>query len=127
MAAAKWSNDNVMDAALDYIATATRLYVITNSVSATPTFEEVSNTCCLADVTIDSGDFAKSDGTSGRKTTVAAQSSIGVDGDGVAYGVALAIAASSTVVYTTTCTAQSLVTGNTVTVPAWTIQIGDPT
>uniref|UniRef100_A0A6M3LFJ0 Tail protein n=1 Tax=viral metagenome TaxID=1070528 RepID=A0A6M3LFJ0_9ZZZZ len=29
--------------------------------------------------------------------------------------------------YVTTCTAQTLVDGNTVTIPAWKIQIGDPT
>ncbi|MCK7532354.1 MAG: hypothetical protein MZV63_15640 [Marinilabiliales bacterium] len=73
------------------------------------------------------GDYANTDGTTGRKVTIAEQAAITVDHTGTALGVMLGISASSTIVYVTTCTSQSLTAGNTVTVPAWTITVGDPT
>jgi len=121
---AKWANDLVMDAALDYIATADRLFVC----SAQPaTYAEAASTYDLATHTLSSGDFAKANGTSGRKVTVAEQATITVDHSETATHVALGISAGTVLVYVTTCTSQALVAANTVTVPAWAIQIADPT
>lgn len=119
----KWANDLVMDAALDYIAGATVMHACT-TLDATPTLAEV-NAASLADVAMAGGDFAKSDGTSGRKVTVAAKSAVPVDTGGTAVDIALVDG--SVVRYVTTCTSQVLTGGNTVNFPAWTIQIGDPT
>lgn len=74
-----WSNDSVLDAALDKIATA-NLQLICNDI---PTTRAAAVSMALADVAMAGGDFTKADGdTSGRKTTVAAKSSITVDTQG---------------------------------------------
>lgn len=125
---AKWANDNVMDAALDYIATADRLFVCKDQPSD---YADAASTEDLATVTLTAGDgngdYTIADDTSGRKVTIAEQATITVDHTGTATHIALGIAGSSTLVYVTTCTSQALTAGNTVTVPAWTIGIGDPT
>lgn len=123
---AKFAVDAVLDGTLDVIATATKLIVC----SAQPTtYAEANSTYALADVVIDSGDFTKANGdTSGRKITVAAQSSVLIDASGTATHIALVITGSSTLLYGTTCTSQALTANgsNTVNVPAWDIEIADP-
>lgn len=125
---AKWANDNVMDAALNYVATGTLLTVC----SAQPTtYAEASSTYKLADVVMTAGagngDYVLADGdASGRKLTVQQQSSMDIDTSGTATHVAISISGSSTLLYVTTCTSQVLTSGGTVTVPAWDIEISDP-
>lgn len=122
---AKWANDEMMDAALDFLKNnATRLTVC----SAQPTtYTEANATYALADVTIDSTDFTHANGdTSGRKTTVGAQSSITIDTSGTATHVALLDVANSKLLYVTTCTSQVLTSGGTVNTPAFDIEIADP-
>jgi len=124
---AKWANDNVMDAALDYIATADRLFVCKDQPSD---YADAASTEDLATVTLTAGDgngdYTIADDTSGRKVTIAEQATITVDHTGTATHIALGIAGSSTLVYVTTCTSQALTAGNTVTVPAWKVGIADP-
>ncbi|MFA5409984.1 MAG: hypothetical protein WC343_14520 [Bacilli bacterium] len=67
------------------------------------------------------------DDTSGRKTTVDEEAAMTVDVSGAADHVALCDVGSTALLYVTTATEQSLTSGNTVTVPAWKIGIGDPT
>lgn len=121
---AKAANDLVMDAALDFIATATRMIAC----SAQPTtFTEANATFALADVTMAGGDFTKANGdTSGRKVTMAAKSAVDVDVSGTANHVALVRVADSTLIYVTTCTSASLDAAGTVNFPAWDIEIADP-
>ena len=121
---AKACNDAVMDAALDYIATSTKMIAC----SAQPTtYTEANATYALADIVIDSGDFTKANGdSSGRKVTISAQNAVDVDTTGTATHVALVITASSTLVYVTTCTSASLDAAGTVNFPAWDIEIADP-
>jgi hypothetical protein len=113
-----------MDGALDIVAGCTILTVC----SAQPTtYAEATSTYKLADVVVDSGDFSKANGdSSGRKVTVAQQASVPIDSTGTATHVALAISGSSALKYVTTCTSQSLTSGGTVTVPAWDIEVADP-
>lgn len=124
---AKWANDNVMDAALDYIAKADRLFVCKDQPSD---YADAASTEDLATVTLTAGDgngdYTIADDTSGRKVTIAEQATITVDHTGTATHIALGIAGSSTLVYVTTCTSQALTAGNTVTVPAWKVGIADP-
>lgn len=121
----KATPDAVLDKPLDEIATATALVVC----SAQPTtYAEATATYALADVVTDGTDFAKANGdTSGRKVTVAQQPDVPIDTSGSANHVALVRTADSTLLYVTTCTAQSLTSGGTVTVPAWDIEFADPT
>ena len=70
-------------------------------------------------------DFTKGDGdTNGRKVTVAAKSGLTIDNTGNAQHIALTDG--SNLLYVTTCTAQQLTAGGTVDVPAWDIEIADP-
>jgi len=123
MATTKWANDDVMDAALDEIATSVMLRVCSGSSS--PADRAAAIAATLASVTIDSGDFSKADGdSSGRKITVAQQSDISITASGDATCVTLDDG--TLLQYVTTCTTQSLTSGGTVTAPAWDVEIGDP-
>lgn len=122
---AKWANDLIMDAALDETATGTRMFVC----SAQPTDYADAASLALAEATLDSGDFSKSNGdTSGRKVTVAAQNGLLIDESGTATHVAIGRAADTTLLIVTTCTSQALVANgeNTVNVPAFDQEIADP-
>lgn len=124
---AKSVNDVVLDASLNYIKNnATREIVC----SAEPTnYTEAITTYALADVTIDSSDFtgpANGD-VSGRKITVNAQPGVTVDNTDDATHVALVDVSNTTLLYVTTCTTQGLVATSTVDIPAWDIEIEDPT
>ena len=118
----KLASDAVLDALLDKVATGTILTVC----SAEPTSRtDAVTTYKLADVTIDSADFAKANGdVSGRKVTIAQQDDVPVDSNGTATHVA--ICDGTDLLYVTTCTSQVLTAGNTVTVPAWKIEVSDP-
>ena len=65
----------------------------------------------------------------GRETTIDEEAAMTVDissAGGGADHVALCKTGTSVLLYVTTCTAQALVAGNTVTAPAWKITLGDP-
>jgi hypothetical protein len=138
---AKNVHDNVLDASLNYLKTnANRLIVLSAeptgaSAYANAMLDVDSSGYRLASATISASDFtgpAEGD-TSGRKIAVNAQSSMSIDGIAAsenATHVALVKASSSAssqmVLYTTTCTSQSLTGGNKVNTPAWDIEIRDP-
>ncbi len=118
--------NSVLDASHEATATATRLTVC----SAEPTdYADIANVA-LADATLTAGlgngDFTTADGdVSGRKVTVSQQSDIPIDTSGEASVIALDDG--TTLLRTTTVTAQQLTSGGTVTVPAHDYEIEDPT
>lgn len=116
-------DDSVLDGALDVIKNNCNGM---QACSAEPTTRtEAVTTYELAAAAMTSGDFTHANGdTSGRKTTVAAQSGETVDNTGTATHVSLTSA--SLLLYVTTCTSQALTSGNTVNFPAWKIEIADP-
>ncbi len=121
----KSAHDDVIDGALNIIkSNATRLCICTTEPT---TFLEATNTKKLAILTIDSSDFTgPADATSGRKLTVNPQSGITIDANGNAEHVALCDFANSKLLYVTTCSLQTLVSGNTVNSSEWDISIADP-
>lgn len=123
---AKFTHDDVLDAALAKVATATRLVVT----SAQPANFAGIAAVALADVTMTAGagngDYTLANGdTSGRKLTVVAQNAVPVDASGTATHVCLDDG--STLLQVTTCTSQALTAGNTVNVPAYDIEFADVT
>lgn len=117
-------SDAVLDAALNKIATATRLCVC----SAQPTtYTEAITTFELADVTLSGGDFTIADDTSGRKVTVGAKTGFTVDVTGTATHVAVVDVSGTALLYVTTCTSQGLTAANTANTPAFKVNILDPT
>lgn len=118
-------HDDVLDGAWNIIKNnCTRLTVCSTQPT---TYTEGNATYALADVTVDSADFTNANGdTSGRKTTVGAQSAFTVDSSGTAQHIALLDVANSKLLYVTTCTSQALTAGNTVSTPAFDLEIADP-
>lgn len=123
----KYSNDETIDAMLDEIAEGNILTVC----SAAPTTRtEAITTYKLADVALTpgdgNGDFAISNGdSSGRKLVVSSQSAVPIDSSGTATHVA--ICDGTRLLYYTTCTSLALVAAQTVDLPSWKIEVGDPT
>jgi hypothetical protein len=124
---AKSVHDDVLDGALNIVKNnATRM----TACSAQPTsYTEGNATYALADVTMASGDFTAANGdTSGRKLTVAAKSAVTIDTSGTANHIALLDVTNSKLLYVTTSSNLALTSGggNTVSFPAWDIEIADP-
>ena len=118
-------NNDVLDGAFNIVKNnCTRVTLC----SAEPTtYAEGNATYALADVTVDSSDFTIADGdTSGRKVTVAAQSGVTVDTSGTATHIALLDVSGSRLLYVTTTTSQVVTSGNTANLPAFDIEIADP-
>jgi hypothetical protein len=118
---AKIVDDSVLDAALNKIKTATRQVVC----SGQPANFAGISALNLAQVTMASGDFTLADDTSGRKVTMASKSSVSISATNTATHVSLDDG--TTLLYVTTCTSQALTSGGTLTIPAWKVNIQDPT
>lgn len=122
----KLVDDTVLDGALNIIKNNTTQVAVcatqpTNYTQATSTYMLALKTGLTA------GDFTVSDGdTNGRKVRMGTQSNISITNSGSAQHVALC-ASSTTLYYVTTCSTQALTSGGTVTVPAWDVEIADPT
>ena len=138
---AKNVHDNMLDAALSYLASNGNRLIVLNaeptgaSAYANAIADADSSGFRLASATISASDFTgPADGdTSGRKIAVNAQSSMSIDGvaasDSATHVAIVKVSSSASsqmVLYTTTCTSQSLTGGNKVNTPAWDIEIRDP-
>ena len=120
---AKFVNTAVLDGALNIVATATRMV----AVSGQPANFTAAETGKLAEATLVSGDFALAAGdVSGRKVIVAAKSGLSVIAAGTADHVALLDPTTSALLYVTTCPAQALPAGGTVSIGTWSVEIENP-
>lgn len=127
---AKAAHDDVLDGLLNYVADNTKRITVCNAQPTT--FTEGNATFALADVTTTegagNGDFTLANGdTNGRKLTVAQQADVPVDSSGTATHIALLDVDNSKLLAVTTCTSQALTSGNTVTIPAFDLEVADPT
>jgi len=119
---AKKADDTVLDGLLNIIDNATRMVVT----SAEPANFAGIAAVALADVVIDTGDFTDANGdTNGRKVTIGAQTGVTIDSSGTATHVCLDDG--STLLFVTTCTSQALTAAGTVDIPAFDIEVADPT
>ncbi len=119
---AKSLDDTVLDGALNIIDNATRMVVCSG---APANFAGIA-AVALADVVMAGGDFVDANGdTNGRKVTVAAKAGVTIDASGTATNISLDDG--STLLVVTTCTSQALTSPGTVDIPAWDIEIADPT
>ena len=122
----KWQTDDMLDAALNYVAdNASQMDVVDDS--GTPT--DLSGSLASHTMTTGdgNGDYTVQDGdTNGRRLTVAQQADISVTATGTARHIVLSDGGSPPTLYlVTTCTEQSLTSGNTVTVPTFDDEIAD--
>jgi hypothetical protein len=132
---AKFTNDVVFDGFDKYIAGVAVTPDTTNDrdlcvCSAQPTTRtEAITTYMLAKTTlVKSSDFTIADDPAspyGRKVTTTQKTGVSVTNSGTA--VYIAICDGTNLLIVTTCTSQVLTAGNTVTIPAFKAQVGDPT
>lgn len=119
---AKWANDSVLDAPLDKVATGNQILVTTSQ----PANRAAALSASLAGTSLSGGDFTKANGTpDGRQVTIGAKAGVSVTASGTATHVC--IVDGTDLLYVTTVTSQALTSGNTITIPAWKITVGDPT
>jgi hypothetical protein len=119
-------HDDVLDAALNYIKNnATRLSVCSTEPT---TYAQATSTYMLAMKTISSTDFGSpaNGSVSGRKIAVNAQDNVTISASGDGQYVALCDAATSKLLYVTTCTLKELALGNNVNFPSWPVELEDP-
>lgn len=117
----KVATDGIIDGGLDKIATCVNLTVCAGQPIS---FADIT-TKKLATVVVNGADFTKANGdTSGRKVTVASQSSVSITATGTADHVVIDDGVSEYEV--TTATSQALTSGGTVTTAAFDIEIADP-
>jgi hypothetical protein len=122
--------DAALDAMLQYEDDADVLRVC-STLDATPTHAEIV-TATLASIAMTpgdgNGDYVIADGdTSGRKLRVLAQTAIPVTASGDANHIALTKTSDTTVRAVTTCTTQTLTSGNTVNTPEFKHEVADVT
>lgn len=117
-------HDDVLDGALNILKNNATTQILC---SAEPTTRTAAvTTYALADVAVTGTDFTIANGdTNGRKVTVAAKNAVPVDASGT--GTHIALVDGTRLLYVTTCTSQVVTAGNTVNMPAWDIEIADPT
>ena len=119
----KYANDDVLDALLTELSASSNLLCACSAQPTTRT--EASSTYMLATVALSSGDFAIADGASGgRKITVSAKSGVTIINNGTITH--LAIVDNSELYFITTTSSQTLVAGNLLNIPSWTITVNDP-
>ena len=122
-------HNDVLDAALNVIATADRISVCETEPTtyAEATTNKGGGGKKLAMSTSPTFTGPADGDTNGRKIAVDEEANITVDVTGDADHVALCKSTGSLLYYVTTCTQQALTQGNTVTIPTWDIEIADPT
>jgi hypothetical protein len=119
---AKAVSNDVLDAALDKIATSTSLVLC----SAEPANQAGIAAVTLGTYTIDGSDFTKADGdVSGRKTTVGSQT--GNNASATGDGTHVALSDGTTLLYVTTCPTKGVTSGEPFDVSSWKVEIADPT
>lgn len=119
----KFVNSDVLDGALAVVSSATRMV----AVNGQPANYAAANSGKLAEATLAGSDFSLAAGdVSGRKITVAAKGGLAVIAAGTADHIALLDPTTSKLLYVTTCPAQAVVGGGTVSIAAWAVEVGAP-
>jgi len=123
----KYCHPDVLDASLHYLAAHADTLALCTEL---PADYAAAVAAAIATAAIDSGDFTgpANGETSGRKIAVDAQTDVPVAADGDPTHVCLLDSVGERLLYATEeDTVQTLYAGNTVDVPAWSIEIRDPT
>lgn len=122
---AKQVHNDVLDGALAVLRNnATKMVACAGEPAS---FTAANGNQKLAEVTLSASDFTIADGIlSGRRVTVAEKSNVPVTASGTADHVALLDITGSRLLYVTTCVAQQLTAGQTVTFSSWDVEISDP-
>ena len=129
---ARLANDNVLDDGLDSMKAAVDAVAGTMVVceGAPTTYSHASNNKGTGDgkvlATVTNPTLTIADDTSGRKCTISAETGVTIDISGTADHIALTDG-SAVLWFVTTATSQALVAAGTVDIPAWKVNVLDPT
>lgn len=118
---AKFAATSVTDALLNAIKTATGMSVCTTQ----PTTRTEAITTYMLATTTPAFTGPATGSPDGRQVQMNQATSVSITNSGTALHVALTDG--SNLLYVTTTTSQALTAGGTVTIPAWTVTIRDPT
>jgi hypothetical protein len=121
----KYAPDAFFDQAFSFVSGSANYYTVCSG--SPTTYADARTNLALAGIAVTSGCFSVGDDTSGRSLTIAAKTSASITASGSALAVCLLNITNSTLLYVTTCTQQYLVSGGTVDIPSWKINIQDPT
>lgn len=119
----KWVAAEVLDGALAVIAGADRMVALAGQ----PADYAAAWDGRLAAATVTPADFVLQPGAgSGRRVAIGGKSGIAVIAAGTADHVALLDSVTARLLYVTTCPAQALAAGGTVSFDPWSVEIGSP-
>lgn len=118
---AKFANTLIHDGSLNLIKNATGMSVCTTQ----PTTRTEAVTTYMLATTTPAFTGPATGSPDGRQVQMNQATSVSITNSGTALHVALTDG--SNLLYVTTCTSQALTAGGTVTIPAWTVTIRDPT
>lgn len=122
---ARYANDLMMDAALDWLSASSDFLCVTEGQPST--FAEAFTSKMLAKIGITAGSFTKANGTtSGRKSTIDAGGGT-VTNSGSANHMAVVDSNASTLKYVWTLTEQYVTATNPITTPSLYAELQDPT
>jgi hypothetical protein len=119
----KAASTEVLDGSLNIVRQATRMVALDGepaTYAAAFAGRLVEAVLVPADFTLAAGDV------SGRKVSIAGKTGLSVLAAGTANHIALIDVAGSRLLYVTTCPAQALVIGGTVSIAGWSIEIAAP-
>ncbi len=120
----KYANTDVLDGALNIVKLNATTMIAMSGQPATYAAATAGKLCetpmTTADFTLAAGDI------SGRKVTVGAKSGLAVEAAGTADHVALLDPTNSRLLYVTTCPAQALPIGGTVSFAPWSVEVNNP-
>lgn len=120
---AKFASNEVLDAALAVVAGANRMLLLAGQ----PASYAAAQAGALAAMAMLPADFTLAAGSGGgRQLSVAARAGLVAQAAGTADHVALVDDVGQRLLYVTTCPAQPLIAGNSVTVASWQVSIGAP-
>ena len=120
----KFCSNAVFDAALTKISTATRMVAM----SGQPATYAAADSGRLSEAAVAPADFVLANGDlTGRKVVVAAKSGLSVVAAGTVDHIALLDGVNQVLLYVTTCPAQAIVAGGTVSLASWQVEIEQPT
>jgi hypothetical protein len=125
-----WASSKFYTGGFDFLQTNANMIVVNTTQVATASSalnDKLAATSSGAgalastDITYSTGD------ASGYKATIASFSNLPVTSTGSADHITLIASSSSELMYITTCNSKNLTTSDTVTIPAWDIEIASPT
>jgi len=120
----KYAHDDMLDGSLNIVKANANLMCVC-STQPTTRAEAVSSYKLASVAMTVSTDYTLGNGSpNGREVAVAAKNSVSVDTTGSAEHIALVDG--TRLLYVTTCTKQSISSGNKVNIPSWKITISDP-